>query len=169
MERRCGMKARKQVDFELLDDNPRCICGLCPVHPGVVARSVGREATVYQAVRDGRLLIDDTGCIWRGSQRAEHRKGSHWRVTVRVRGVLTNTLAHRLVWVHFHGPIPPGLQVNHIDGDGFNNRPENLELVTPSENSLHRYHWLHRRNLTPEGRAKGQSHFKANTNEETRK
>ena len=155
------MKTREQVGLKLLDDNLRCTCGTCPVHPGSAAPPVGQEAKVYQAVLDGRLLIDNSGRILRGSQRAEHRKGSHWRVTVRVQGVLTNTLAHRLVWFHFCGPIPAGLQVNHIDGNGLNNMPENLELTTPAKNSYHRYHTLRRRNLTQEGRAKGQSNFKA--------
>ena len=41
---------------------------------------------------------------------------------------------HRLVWEAFKGPIPDGLQINHIDEDKTNNKLENLELVTPKEN-----------------------------------
>ena len=42
---------------------------------------------------------------------------------------------HRLVYVAFNGVIPDELQVNHLDEDKTNNRLENLNLMTPSENS----------------------------------
>ena len=41
----------------------------------------------------------------------------------------------RLVYSAFHGPIPPGMQVNHINEDKTDNRLENLNLMTPSENT----------------------------------
>lgn len=41
---------------------------------------------------------------------------------------------HRLVYVAFIGPIPDGMQLNHLNENGFDNRPENLSLVSPSEN-----------------------------------
>lgn len=44
---------------------------------------------------------------------------------------------HTLVAAAFIGPRPHGLQINHIDGDKANNRPANLEYVTPLENSSH--------------------------------
>jgi hypothetical protein len=46
---------------------------------------------------------------------------------------------HKAVWVHFNGPIPQGLQINHINGVKTDNRLENLELVTASENIKHAY------------------------------
>lgn len=47
--------------------------------------------------------------------------------------------AHRLLWESVHGPIPDGLQINHKNGIKHDNRIENLELVTPSENALHAF------------------------------
>ena len=41
---------------------------------------------------------------------------------------------HRLVYEAFIGPIPDGMQVNHIDEDKSNNRLDNLNLMTPKEN-----------------------------------
>jgi hypothetical protein len=48
-------------------------------------------------------------------------------------------LIHRLVWIAFNGPIQPGLEINHINGLKDDNRLENLELVTRSENLKHAY------------------------------
>lgn len=45
---------------------------------------------------------------------------------------------HRLVCTAFHGPCPPGHQVNHIDGNRVNARADNLEWVTPQRNIQHR-------------------------------
>jgi len=41
---------------------------------------------------------------------------------------------HRLMWTTFVGPIPVGMQVNHIDHNKQNAALANLELVTPSVN-----------------------------------
>lgn len=45
--------------------------------------------------------------------------------------------AHRVVYALVHGLCPSDKQVNHIDGNKLNNRPENLELVTAKENARH--------------------------------
>lgn len=44
---------------------------------------------------------------------------------------------HSLVAEAFIGPRPEGLQVNHKDENKLNNQVENLEYVTPKENSNH--------------------------------
>lgn len=41
----------------------------------------------------------------------------------------------RLVWEAFNGPIPEGMQVNHINEDKTDNRLENLNLMTSKENN----------------------------------
>lgn len=46
-------------------------------------------------------------------------------------------LVHRLVITAFQGNYDPKLVVNHKDRDRSNNRLDNLELVTPSENIIH--------------------------------
>ena len=42
---------------------------------------------------------------------------------------------HRLVYMSFNGPIPECMQVNHINENKTDNRLENLNLMTASENT----------------------------------
>lgn len=60
---------------------------------------------------------------------------------------------HRAVAEAFIGPCPDGCNCNHIDGDPANNRVENLEWITHSENMKHAY----RNGLTPVGEKRGNS------------
>lgn len=53
-------------------------------------------------------------------------------------------LVHGLIAEAFHGRRPKGHVVNHKDGDTWNNRAENLEYLTHSENTRHAYRVLGR-------------------------
>lgn len=44
---------------------------------------------------------------------------------------------HRCVWVWCNGAIPDGYEINHIDANRSNNRIENLETVSHSQNMRH--------------------------------
>lgn len=67
---------------------------------------------------------------------------------------------HRLVVRTFIGEIPKNYEVNHIDGDKSNNRVENLEIVTPSENRLHSFRVLGNKIISPKGENHNNASFK---------
>lgn len=58
------------------------------------------------------------------------------RIMVRVNGKSVSRTVHRLIASAYLGE-QEGLQVNHKDGDKFNNKPNNLEWATISENQQH--------------------------------
>lgn len=131
--------------------------------------SKNREDDVYWAVQAGELTIDGHGRIWRVAarrsnrwsggtktipcepRRAEHDTGTYFQVRVMRDRVRYYALAHRLVWRHFVGPIPPGMTVNHKNGNKQDNRLENLELATHSEQVLHARRVLKRGRLDQHG------------------
>lgn len=57
-------------------------------------------------------------------------------------GVRRDAMFHRCVWEAHVGPIPDGLEINHINGVKTDNRLANLEVCTRSENTLHKFRVL---------------------------
>lgn len=45
---------------------------------------------------------------------------------------------HRIIWVHVNGPIPDGLEIDHINGVRHDNRIGNLRLVNRGQNNQNR-------------------------------
>jgi len=114
------------------------------------------ELLVIQALKTGEMEIDAEGRIWRLMKRTGDRwtQGTKTTPCKKVRAEMTNKAgylqvrlmrdskriyasAHRLVWIHFNGPIPQGITINHKDGVKRNNSPGNLELATYGEQRIH--------------------------------
>lgn len=53
---------------------------------------------------------------------------------------------HHVVWEHFIGPIPEGMQIDHLNNDRSDDRIENLRLTTPEDN--HRCSLRYRNNTS---------------------
>ena len=49
----------------------------------------------------------------------------------------TTVQEHRVVWEEANGPIPEGMVVHHRNGDRYDNRLENLELLSHQAHSAH--------------------------------
>jgi hypothetical protein len=121
----------------------------CPGYEGVyTVSSEGRVQRVaaIQGSRVGRImagLLDGRG---------------YPNVVLRVNGVPKTEKVHRLVCLAFHGQPPEGhSDVNHKDGVKHNNRAQNLEWSTRSENIKH----AHRIGLVNMTNRRGAAHPKA--------
>ena len=73
----------------------------------------------------------------RGAEAGKQCKNGYRTLMVQENGIQYTFCEHRCVWTWFNGDIPDGFEINHIDADRANNRIENLEMVTHSENIQH--------------------------------
>jgi len=102
------------------------------------------DEVIIGCVRRGEFLIDGSGWIWKRAKsgylkRAEHKTpAGYLQVRKMVEGKRYHASAHRVVWSYFnHSTISRGMTINHRNGIKDDNRPQNLEMVTYSENQKH--------------------------------
>ena len=88
----------------------------------------------YQISSFGRVKNIKTGNILIGDTNSAGYKRVYLYSPIKKRFFI-----HRLVAYHFCEGDKEDCVVNHIDGDKQNNKAENLEWVTRSENDLHAY------------------------------
>lgn len=89
-----------------------------------------RKANNYTHKRfiKGRLL--KPYIIW------SNNKYPHYAITI---GRRKKFLVHRLILLTFIGECPKGMECCHNDGDGLNNKLENLRWDTAANNQMDRY------------------------------
>lgn len=85
------------------------------------------------------LYLDEEGNVYDKDMNLKilTKNTRYYRTYKRIDGKFLNLEIHRLMIETFVGEIPKGMQVNHIDGDRYNNKLSNLEVVTPLENMQH--------------------------------
>lgn len=118
---------------------------------------VDRDAFVVRDVilhEEAGLLVDPA----RGVIYGRHGNPVGWECAdgyVRLGGKRRQAFqyAHRVIWEVVNGPIPPGLQIDHVNGRKADNRLRNLDLVTQSENVLRAL----AKGLMPRGEARSDS------------
>lgn len=70
-------------------------------------------------------------------------------LSIKVNGRYRKVYAHRAAWMYMHGDIQPDLIIDHKDGNGLNNRLDNLKLINKSANQQNRKNILIKRSLPP--------------------
>lgn len=110
--------------------------------------NLGRVRSLKRINADGRTV---------NARIRKQFKGARYRTLLLYRGDGTRQtkLVHRLVARAFLGPCPESHQVNHKNGKKHDNRAENLEYVTQSQNTQHAYDELGA--IGPRGETQGQS------------
>lgn len=87
----------------------------------------------YFSYKDGQLYwevqLSSRGVKGRAAGNC-HKQTGYVRVGVNGK----QQLAHRVIWEMYNGPIPIGMQVDHINGNRCDNRLENLRVVTSQQN-----------------------------------
>lgn len=78
-----------------------------------------------------RVLIDDTSGCWNWTTTPFQNSGYG-----RIKVVGRVMVAHRFAWEVLRGPIPQGMQLDHLCRNRRCVNPEHLEVVTPRTNVL---------------------------------
>lgn len=107
------------------------------------------DAFIKELIQNKELLVLEDGTVW-SNRTLQGHAGYKWRklnpkpkngYLFTKRDGLSLAL-HRIVFAALCGELASDKHINHKDGNGTNNRPDNLELISVSDNLIHRYRVL---------------------------
>jgi hypothetical protein len=96
-----------------------------------IALTRGKSTTVsdddFEWLSKNKRSIHNCGYAYRSSKVKDDDRGKQHPIFM-----------HREIWEHHNGPIPDGLEIDHINGNKLDNRIENLRLCTSRQNNFNR-------------------------------
>ena len=94
---------------------------------------------IYSASNTGLIKSETSRQQWKSGRILKNlvHKGGYLKLRLWKNSRYKHFLVHRLIALTFLGPCPPKHEVNHKDGNKANNFINNLEYVTPKENTNH--------------------------------
>lgn len=92
---------------------------------------------LYQVSSEGRVVSNKRPGTSGGMKKLTENQDGYLRVKLCKDSDNRRYMVHRLVYEAFVGPIPDGLEINHIDENKKNNSIQNLEAVSHLENINH--------------------------------
>lgn len=112
-----------------------------------------RDGWLFWKRRPVEHFVSSNACNKWGNKMAGKRAGhiSSDGKYVKITLGKTDFYAQRIIWTWHNGPIPPGFEMDHIDGNGRNNAIENLRLATVGQNMANRGVWKSKKSKLPKG------------------
>lgn len=99
-----------------------------------------RDELYLQWMEEGKLIIGTYGDVYSTiSNRfiGFVNSDGNRTISLKFKNQIKPISVHRLMWLFYHGRIPKGLVVSHIDGNKLNNTIENLKIDTVSNSLKH--------------------------------
>lgn len=96
-----------------------------------------------------------------GAQHSRNGRPKAIAISIHYGGKQIQLLAHQVIYAIMGVCIPEGLEVDHQDGNPFNNRWDNLRLATPSQNGANRRRNVEKKSGLPKGVYKKGGRFEA--------
>ena len=104
---------------------------MCNNRTNQMTKTQARQLFIYE---DGKLYWKNPGMHRTLDKPVGTNAGRYFRVGMRVNGKVKCYQLHNIIYNYHFGKIKTGLEVHHIDANGFNNKLDNLTLVTHQEN-----------------------------------